>query len=51
MPAQVLLGTKVFLKGWNSGLLVNFVQFPCSWIRIRIPNTDPDPEEPNQCGI
>jgi hypothetical protein len=21
-----------------------------SWIRIRIPNTDPDPEEPNQRG-
>ncbi len=23
---------------------------PCSWIRIRIHNTDPEPGEPNQCG-
>ncbi len=30
-------GTKAFLKGWNSGLIVNFAQFSCSWIRIRIP--------------
>ncbi len=32
---------------------MNFNQFPCSWIRIQIrvlPNTDTDPEEPNQCG-
>jgi hypothetical protein len=28
------------LKGRKPGLLVNFVQFPCSWIRIRIPNTE-----------
>jgi hypothetical protein len=29
-----------------------FGQFPRSLIRIRIPNTDPDPDagEPNQCG-
>jgi hypothetical protein len=27
-------------------------QFPCSWIRIRISNTDPepDPRQPNECG-
>jgi len=39
-------------KGRKSGLFVNFSQFPCSWIpiRISIPNTDPDPGEPNQCG-
>jgi hypothetical protein len=22
----------------------------CSWIRIRIPNTEPDPGKPYQCG-
>ncbi len=27
-----------------------FGQFPCSWILIRIPNTDLDTEEPSQCG-
>jgi hypothetical protein len=40
------------LKGWKSGLLVNFGQFPCSRIRIRIQESksmriladlDPDP--------
>jgi hypothetical protein len=40
------LGAKAFLDGFKSGLLVNF---PCSWIRIRIPNTDPDKGETNQC--
>ncbi len=41
------------LKGWKSGLFVNFGQFPCSWIRIRIPNSDQDldPGDPNQCGF
>jgi hypothetical protein len=31
---------------------INFGKFPCSWIRIRIriPNTDPDPGHPTQCG-
>jgi hypothetical protein len=31
---------------------VHFGQFPYSWIQIRIPRTDldPDPGEPNQCG-
>jgi hypothetical protein len=38
------------LKGRKPGLFVNFGQFPCSWIRIRIPNTDPDPGQPNECG-
>ncbi len=35
-----------------SGLFVNFDQFPCYWIRIRIriPYTDPDPGKPNQYG-
>ncbi len=35
-------GTKAFLKGRKPGLFVNFGQFPCSWIqiRIRISNTD-----------
>ncbi len=39
-------GTKVFLKGRKPVLFVNFGQFPCSWIRIRIriPNKDPDPQ-------
>jgi hypothetical protein len=36
-------GTKAFLKSRKPGLFVNFVQFPCSWIQICIPNTDPDP--------
>jgi hypothetical protein len=45
-------------------VFVYFGKFPSSWIRIRIPNTDldpdledsnnadldPDPEEPNHCG-
>ncbi len=29
------------MKGRKSGLFVNFGQFPCYWIRILIPNTDP----------
>ncbi len=34
---------------WKSGnwVLVNFGKFPCSWIQIRITNTDPDQREPN----
>ncbi len=43
-------GTKAFLNGWKSDLIVKFGKFPCSWIRIRKPNTNPDPGEPNQCG-
>jgi hypothetical protein len=41
--------TKVQNKGRKPGL-VNFGQFPCPWIRIRIriPNTDLDPGQPNQ---
>jgi hypothetical protein len=31
----------------KSCLFVNFGLSPCSWIRIRIANTDPDPGEPN----
>jgi hypothetical protein len=31
------------------GLLLNFGQFSCSWIRIRISNKDPDPGQPSQC--
>jgi hypothetical protein len=31
-------------------LFVNIVQFSCSWIRIRVPNTDLDPGQPNECG-
>ncbi len=36
---------KIHFKCWKSGGFANFGQFPCSWfrIRIRIPNTDPDP--------
>jgi hypothetical protein len=30
--------------------IICFVWYPCSWIRIRIPDTDPDPGEQNQCG-
>jgi hypothetical protein len=35
------------LKGWKSGL---FVRWSCSWIRIRIQNTDQDLGQPNQYG-
>jgi hypothetical protein len=40
------------LKGWKSGFVVYFSQFPYSWIRIRIPNTDLDldPGEQNHFG-
>ncbi len=48
------LVTKVISKGWNSRLFVDVGQFPWSWtrIRIRIPNSDLDPDlgAPNQCG-
>jgi hypothetical protein len=30
---------KAVLKSWNLGYFVNFRQFPCSCIRIRIPNS------------
>ncbi len=43
-------GTKAFLKGRKPGLFVSFGQFPCSFIRIRISNTDPDPRQHNECG-
>jgi hypothetical protein len=39
-----------FLKGRNPVLLANFGQCPCSWIRIRISNTDPDQIQPNEYG-
>jgi hypothetical protein len=26
------------------------VNFPCFWIQIRIPNTDLEPGQPNECG-
>jgi hypothetical protein len=38
------VGFKTSLKGWKSVICVNFCQFPCSWIRIRSLNTDPDPQ-------
>jgi hypothetical protein len=41
---------KTFVKERKPVLLVNFGQFPCSWIRIRIPNTDTDPVQPTKCG-
>jgi len=37
---------KAVLKSWNLGYFVNFRQFPCSCIRIRIPNADPDLGKP-----
>jgi hypothetical protein len=43
-------GTKAFLKCRKPGLLINFAQFPCSWIRIRVPDTDTDPRQINECG-
>ncbi len=52
---NILRRYKSFLKVRKSGLFGNFGRFPCSWIqiriRIRIPNTDPDPgQKLNQCG-
>ncbi len=35
--------TKAFIKIRRPGLFLNFWQISCSCIRIRIPNTDPDP--------
>jgi hypothetical protein len=43
-------GKKVFWKGRKPGLFVNLGQFPCTWILIHIPNTYPDPGQPNQYG-
>ncbi len=39
--------TQAFLKGWKSGLFVNFGRFLASGPRIRISNSDSDPGEPN----
>ncbi len=41
---------KSFFK--KAFLFAKFGQFQCSWIRIRIPNTDPDsdPRQRNECG-
>jgi hypothetical protein len=41
-PKHCYEGTKAFLKVKEQGLFAYFNQIPCSWIRIRIPNTDPD---------
>ncbi len=32
-------------------VVVNIGKYFCSWIRIHIPNMDPDPGETNQCGF
>jgi hypothetical protein len=40
--------TKAFLKGRKPGKFENFGQIPRSWIRICIPNTEPDPGQPNE---
>jgi hypothetical protein len=45
MSKHTCIGMKVILKGWRSCSFVNFGPVPCSWIWIRIPNTDPDPVE------
>ncbi len=39
-------GTRALQKARKPSLFVNFGEFPCSWIRIRIPNMDPDPGQP-----
>ncbi len=46
-------GTKTFFKVRKPGVFVNFFQFLCSWvpIRIRILNTDPDPGQLNYLQI
>ncbi len=40
----------IHTKEPKPSLFVNFGQYPYSWIRIRIPNTNPDPKQPNECG-
>jgi hypothetical protein len=30
--------------GQETRFIVNFGQFSCSWVRISIPNTDPEPD-------
>jgi hypothetical protein len=45
------VGTKTFLIDRKPGLFVNFGQFPCSWIRIHIPNTDTDPRQPYEWAL
>jgi hypothetical protein len=44
-------GTKAFLEGRQSGLFVNVGQFLSAWIRIPIPNMDPDPRQPKRMRI
>jgi hypothetical protein len=39
-----------FKCGFGAGLFVNFGKFPWFWNRIRFPNADPGPGEPNQRG-
>jgi hypothetical protein len=39
-----------FLKGRKPVLFVNFGQFPCSWIWIRIPNTQDSQINADPCG-
>jgi hypothetical protein len=42
------LQKNLFKKGIKPDFFFNFDRFSCSWIRIRIPNTDPDPGQPNE---
>jgi hypothetical protein len=44
-------GTKDFLKVRKPGLFLKFLSISMllDRIRIRVPNTDPDPGKPNQC--
>jgi hypothetical protein len=39
-----------FLKGRKPVLFVNFGQFPCSWIQIRIPKTQDSQINADPCG-
>jgi hypothetical protein len=39
-------GTYESTKARKPGKFENVGQFPCFWIRICIPNTDPDPGQP-----
>ncbi len=48
--------TKSWILTWKNiatlcrRFICKFCRFPCSWIRILVPNTDPDLGEPKQCG-
>jgi hypothetical protein len=43
-------GIKAFFERHETRFIVNFVEFPCSWIHIHNPDLDPVQGQQNQCG-